>query len=222
MSARAGRLWPAVLCVLGGIALAVGLALAYVTRDDSSPAVALGSVVLGSLLVLSGSTWAVRRERADDDLVRPSGSGWLPPPAWWYPVGAAGLVDLAAGPAVSGWIGLGGAILVAAAMVGAGHALVAPASGPDRTVVRAARRLRAVAAPAHAGPAGGLVGALEPVGRSGVRVVAVGPDGRWADVMLGTADRARAAADLAGVELHEQTDPAFSRRFSRRPPSGPG
>jgi len=222
VSARAGRLWPAVLCALGGITLAVGLALAYLTREDPSPAVALGSVLLGSLLVLAGSVWAVRRERADDDLVRPDGSGRLPAPAWWYPVGAAGSVDLAAGPAVSGWIGLGGAVLVAAAAVGAGRALIAPATGPDRTVVRAARRLRAVAGPAHTEPAGGLVGALEPVGRSGVRLVAVGPDGRWADVMLGTADRARATAELAGVELHEQTDPAFSRRFSPRRPSGPG
>lgn len=217
MPARDGRAWPVALCALGGLALVVGLGLAYVTRDNPTPVVALVSLLVGTLLVLAGAASAVRRERADDDLVRHDGAGRLPPPAWWYPVGGAGAVDLAAGPAVSGWLGLVGAVLAAAAAVGAGQALLDPAPGPGRTVVRAARRLRAVAARGEPG----LVGALEPVGRSGVRVVAVGPDGRWADVMLGTAERARAAAELAGVELHEQTDTAFSAGFNRRPPTDP-
>ena len=145
-------------------------------------------------------------------MVLPAGEDQLPPPAWWWPVGLTGVVDLAAGPAASGWLGLVGAVLVAAAMIGAGRALAAPLAGPDRTVVRAARRLGFIATADDEG----LVGALEPVGRSGVRVVAVAADGRWVDVMLGSADRAEAAAALAGVALHDQTDPAFSGAFAIR------
>ena len=211
MSARARRTWPAAVCGLGAFALAIGLAIAYGTRDDGSPVAAVATLVLGNVLVLAGTAWTVRRERAAGDLVLPEGLRWLPAPAWWYPVAATGLVDLAAGPAASGWLGLVGALLIAGATIGAGRALAIPTIGPDRTVVRAARRMRTAA-----GRDTELVGALEPVGRSGVRVVAIGPDGRWVDVMLGTAERAREAAALAGVELLDQTDPGFSRAFGRK------
>jgi len=212
VSARSRRARPAFLCAAGAVALAVGLALAYVTRDDPAPVAALSTLGVGTALVLAGIAWIVGLEGQADRLVLPDGLSRLPPPAWWFPVAATGVVDLAAGPAVSGWIGLVGALLVAVATAGAGHALLTSSTGPGRTVVRAARRLRMVL-PGD----GALVGALEPVGRSGVRVVAVAPDGQWVDVMLGTAERARAAAALGGVELLDQTDPSFSGAFGRGP-----
>lgn len=217
MSVRARLGGAAALGAVGALALGIGLALAYVSRDDPTPVAALVVLMAGNAAVLAGTAWTVRRDRAGIGLVRGElPADGLPPPAWWFPTGATGLVDIAAGPALSGWIGLGGTLLVATATAGAGHALLTTAPEPSRTVVRAARRLRAVVAPAAGVAAAGdaaTVGALEPLGRSGVRVVAVGPDGRWTDVVLGSADRARAAAGLAGVELRERTDPVFSTRL---------
>jgi hypothetical protein len=206
--ARAWVTWPSSLCAVGGLALVVGLVLAYVARDLPSPVAAVVVLAVGNVLVLVGTAATVRRERAPRGLILPAGLHRLPAPAWWFPVGATGLVDLAAGPAVAGWLGLAGVVLVAAAAGGAGRSLLRPDTGPDRAVVRAARRLRTVARPGYAR----LIGALEPIGRSGVRVVSVGPAG-WIDVVLGPADRARAAAALGGLELLDQSDPAFSRAF---------
>jgi hypothetical protein len=201
-----------VVCGVGAVALVVGLGLAYAAREQPSPVAAVVVLALGNVMVLAGTGATVRRERAAGDLALPAEQHRLPTPAWWFPIGAIGLVDLLAGPAVNGWFGLLGVVLVAAAAFGAGWALRTSGAGLDRALVRAARRLRTVAGPGD----GALVGALEPVGRRGVRVVAVG-GGRWIDVMLGTAERARAAASLGGVELVDQTDPAFSHAFADRP-----
>jgi hypothetical protein len=210
VSRRSRRIAAASLGAVGAAALVVGLAIAYVTRDEPSPVLALVLLVVGNVLVLGGTGWAVRLERTPDDLVHPAGSPSLPEPSWWFPVGATGLADLAAAPAVSGWLGIAGALLVGVATAGAGRSLLAASPELDRGAVRAARRLRMVAQPGDVQ----LVGALEPVGRRGVRVVAAGPDGGWSDVMLSTEARARAVAALAGVELADPTDSAFSGAFA--------
>jgi hypothetical protein len=198
------------LGALCGALLLLGLAIAYVTRDDASPVLALSVLLLGNVVLLVATAWAVRQERVAADLVLPEGAIELPDPAWWAPVAATAAVDLAAAPAASGWLGLVGVGLASLGLVAAGRVLLAPRPFPDRTVVRAARRLRTVA-----GIAAPLRGALEPLGRSGVRVVAVGSDGRWTDVVLTTAERARAATALAGMDLLEETEPAFSAAFAR-------
>ncbi len=203
------------LAGVGALALLVGLAVAYVTRPDASPALALSLLVLGNVVTLVATWWAVRQARTAGDLVLPSGPSNLPDPAWWFPVGATAAIDIVAAPAASGWLGLVGVLFVSVALIAAGRTLIAPEPEPDRTVVRAARRLRTVAGADDAR----LIGALEPLGRCGVRAVAIGADGRWIDVVLPTADRAQATADLAGLELLEQTDPAFSAAFARGAPN---
>lgn len=211
MSPGSGRAWPAALSGAGALALAIGVGLAYSARDEPSPVAALITLAIGNSLVSAGSAWMVRRERAADGLVVP-GERRLPTPAWWHPVGLTGLVDVASAPAVSGWLGLVGVLLVSASAIAAGESLLRPSAADlDRAVVRAARKLRTVATPG-AEPA---IGALEPVGRSGVRVVAVGRDGQWADVVLSDGERARSAVVLAGLDLRDQTDPSFAAAFAR-------
>jgi hypothetical protein len=208
VSPRSPRAWPVALSGAGALALAIGVVLAFATREEAAPVPALITLAVGNALVVAGSGWMVRHERAADGLVVP-GERQLPTPAWWHPIGLTGLVDIAAAPAVSGWLGLFGLLLVSASAVAAGEVLLRPpAADLDRGVVRAARKLRTVAV--DAGPA---VGALEPVGRSGVRVVAIGPDGQWADVVLSGVERAQSAAALAGLELRDQTDPSFGGAF---------
>lgn len=202
---------PTTVVAVGFAGLGCGLGLAFLTREERSPVVALILLLAGTALVLAGTAWLVRAETRPRGLVIEPGTR-LPRPAWWLPVTAVGVIDLTAGAAVSGWVGLVGAILVVDGVVEGGRALLAPPPEIDRGVVRAARRLRAAGG---AGPP--LIGALEPTGRSGVRVVVVDADGSWVDVVLANAERANVAADLAGVELRDQANPSFSSAFALGP-----
>ncbi|ONK15179.1 hypothetical protein [Streptomyces sp. MP131-18] len=89
-----------------------------------------------------------------------------------------------------------------------------PGTRPDeRAVARLTRRIRAFAT-AHGGDAEGQISYL---GIRGHRLVLVGADGGWGDVVA--ADRAvlAAAADQAGVALRETLDGELAARLRTGP-----
>ncbi|WP_308294261.1 hypothetical protein [Streptomyces sp. ST2-7A] len=96
----------------------------------------------------------------------------------------------------------------------------APAAGDaggkataDRGTTRLAGRIRAFAAE-HGGSADASIAHL---GVSGYRLVLVGADGAWGDVVTDERERALAAAALAGVTVHE----AFDGEMASRVRTGP-
>lgn len=173
--------------------LLLGLVLAYAQRNEQSPALALVVLVAASLLALAAAAWGVAASRPPRGLRLPEGAeGAWPDSPWWWLTGATGAVDLLAGPLVSGWLGVVGILLVAAALLGLGLDLRSPETLPDRAVVRAARRLRRTTA---------TQAAVAPVGALGVRVTAFDAPGRLVDVVVRDVERAELAVAVAGLEL---------------------
>lgn len=90
-----------------------------------------------------------------------------------------------------------------------------PVLGPrdQRRAARLARNLRRFAA-AHGGSADGVV---EYVGRLATRVVVVGADGAWGDQVARTPEIARAAAEQAGLTLHDEFDGELGAKIRTGP-----
>lgn len=85
-----------------------------------------------------------------------------------------------------------------------------PGMTDDKQAARLAHRMRAFAR-AHGGSAEGQVSHL---GRSGARIVLVGADGAWGDLISpGGEEPARRAAGEAGVPLRGKTDPEPAGRM---------
>ncbi|MEU7198889.1 hypothetical protein [Streptomyces sp. NPDC045470] len=72
----------------------------------------------------------------------------------------------------------------------------------ERRTARLAKEIAAFAA-SHGGSADGQ---LAHIARGSVRIALVGADGQWGNLVAGTQDVARAAAERAGVTLHEEFD----------------
>lgn len=181
------------LAAVTSILLLLGLVLAYGQRNEQSPTLALVVLVAASLLALAAAAWGVAASRPPRGLRPRAGAeaAW-PVFPWWWLTGATGMVDLLAGPLVSGWLGVLGILLVAAALLGLGLDLRRPETLPDRAVVRAARRLRRTSA---------TQAAVAPVGALGVRVTAFDARGRLVDVVVRDTERAELAVAVAGLEL---------------------
>src|SRR4051794_19882260 len=100
-----------------GLIATAGLVVSYVQRNDLEPWAAIVLLLVTTLIGIGATAWYVGEERRDEDLVL-AAKGALPMPAWWWAVGAIGLVDVIGGAAVSGWVAVLGFVLVGLALLG--------------------------------------------------------------------------------------------------------
>jgi hypothetical protein len=226
--------WGLATAVLGLFAASLlisGVVVAYITRDQPRPlaaALLLGAGSACGLLAIAAAVWIARSGPAPpgaiaaqgvplgDDYDSPPGRRAMPAPAWWAPLLAIGSADLAGGPAVSGWFGLAGVLILGVSTIAAGRWLAAPARDFDRSTFRAALRLAELAEQSGRQ----LVGTVEPIGRGAARVIAVAADGSWRDAVLASPIRARLAAELAGVRLVDPDNGSWSAAGLRSPLAG--
>ncbi|MFE3829464.1 hypothetical protein [Streptomyces sp. NPDC059092] len=82
----------------------------------------------------------------------------------------------------------------------------------ERRAARLAKRIGA-----FAGQHGGAEGQLAYMGQAGTRIVLVGEDGAWGDLVAPTHAVASAAAERAGLTLHESFDGAFAAKVRTGP-----
>ncbi|MFD9727600.1 hypothetical protein [Streptomyces sp. NPDC059072] len=82
----------------------------------------------------------------------------------------------------------------------------------DRKAARLAKQIAAFAKE-H----GGAEGQLAHIGQAGTRIVLVGTDGGWGDLVAPTFAVARLAAEKAGLTLHEEFDGEFAARVKTGP-----
>ncbi|MFF3455984.1 hypothetical protein ACFYXH_17030 [Streptomyces sp. NPDC002730] len=64
---------------------------------------------------------------------------------------------------------------------------------------------------------GGAEGQLEYIGQAGTRIVLVGEDGAWGDLVAPSHPIAQAAAEKAGITLHESFDGEFAAKVRTGP-----
>ncbi|WP_030720373.1 hypothetical protein [Streptomyces sp. NRRL S-237] len=64
---------------------------------------------------------------------------------------------------------------------------------------------------------GGVEGQLAHIGQAGTRIVLVGTDGGWGDLVAPTFAVARLAAQKAGLTLHDEFDGEFAARVRTGP-----
>jgi hypothetical protein len=191
------------LALAASALLVAGLLWAYVDRDAES---ASGPVVLLLLGVLAGlaaaAAWVVL-ERRPAGLVVPEGPA-LPSPWWWGPVGAIGAVAAIGGAVVSVAVLVIGVVLLVAAVVGFVREVQASEALLDRRAVRAARAIRSFAVQHAAGGEVSAEGTVAHIGRGATKVSVVGADGHWGDQVVAGYERARLAASMAGMTVHDE------------------
>ena len=83
----------------------------------------------------------------------------------------------------------------------------------ERRVARLARQITAFAR-AHGGSADGQIAYL---GEIGSRIVLVGADGAWGDLVAPSHDVARRAAERAGVGIHDAFDGEMAAKLRTGP-----
>lgn len=64
---------------------------------------------------------------------------------------------------------------------------------------------------------GGAEGHLAHMGQAGTRIVLVGSDGEWGDLVAPAYDTAQLAAEKAGLTVHEEFDGEFAARVRTGP-----
>jgi hypothetical protein len=213
------RLVP-LLAVLGGLLFAGAVGWGYAVRGHGTHAGVSVLLVLAALACLGATALFVVAERRPDGLVVPAewqdathGGRRLPDPAWWAPVGLTGLALVAGGALASPVLGIVGVALVAVGIIGLGLALRREDPLLDRRSVVAARRISDFGRRHAVDGDARVEGALEHVGRGVTRVVLVGRDGAFGDVVVGSPERAALVAELAGVELHEPQERALGAQI---------
>ncbi|MFJ2115223.1 MULTISPECIES: hypothetical protein [unclassified Streptomyces] len=82
----------------------------------------------------------------------------------------------------------------------------------ERRAARLAKQIKA-----FAGRHGGAEGQLAHIGRAGTRIVLVGEDGEWGDLVAPTYAVALGAAEKAGLALHESFDGEFAAKVRTGP-----
>ncbi|MDQ0944327.1 hypothetical protein [Streptomyces sp. V1I1] len=82
----------------------------------------------------------------------------------------------------------------------------------ERKAAKLAKQIGAFAK-AH----GGAEGQLAYLGQMGTRIVLVGEDGTWGDLVAPSHDIAQAAAEKAGITLHESFDGEFAAKVRTGP-----
>lgn len=197
------------LAVVGALLLVVGIVWAYGERHDPPSAVAGTILGLGTLLCLTSLAGAVLVERRPDGLQVPAATS-LPAPHWAGPAALVGLCDLTGGAYASRPLAVLGAALIVMDLGWAGLSRQRPRPQVDRGTVVAARRLRTFAAE-HSGAGGGaeVQVAAEHLGRGLVRLVVVGADGAFGDVVVRGVERGETALALSGLPRVAPDDRAF-------------
>jgi len=180
--------------VLGFVGLLLSSLRAWrLGEDDPAAGVLTVAVVSLALVVADAAAW-VAMERAPRGLsVAPGGPG-LPWPAWWAPVGAAGLLAALVGLLTGAiWLVVLGGLVTLAGAAGLGRASRTK-NAVSRRAVRAARSLlRLVGDQADSATAEVL-----PMGRDQRRLVVTRPDAPVVDLVL---PEARQVAMLAGLSV---------------------
>jgi hypothetical protein len=89
----------------------------------------------------------------------------------------------------------------------------------EKQAARAARRAGKLAKQigAFSKAHGGAEGQLAYIGQMGTRIVLVGEDGDWGDLVAPSHDIAKAAAEKAGITLHESFDGEFAAKVRTGP-----
>ncbi|MFJ4520479.1 hypothetical protein ACIP4Y_05915 [Streptomyces sp. NPDC088810] len=82
----------------------------------------------------------------------------------------------------------------------------------ERKVSRLAHRISAFAK-AH----GGAEGQVAHIGERGARIVLVGEDGGWGDLVAPSTEIARQAVEKAGITVHESFDGEFAAKVQTGP-----
>jgi hypothetical protein len=82
----------------------------------------------------------------------------------------------------------------------------------ERTASKLARRIQTFSKE-H----GGAEGQLAYIGQMGTRIVLVGEDGGWGDLVAPSHDVAKSAAEKAGLTLHESFDGDFAAKVRTGP-----
>ncbi|MFD0153672.1 hypothetical protein ACWGQ4_08905 [Streptomyces sp. NPDC055721] len=82
----------------------------------------------------------------------------------------------------------------------------------ERRAARLAKQIKAFSAE-H----GGAEGQLAHIGQAGTRIVLVGTDGGWGDLVAPTYPIAQQAAEKAGLTLHDEFDGEFAARVVTGP-----
>lgn len=88
---------------------------------------------------------------------------------------------------------------------------------PDHRAERKAARLAKQIGAFARSHGGSAEAQLAYVGQAGTRIVLVGQDGHWGDLMAPTHDIARLAVERAGVTLHESFDGDLAARVRTGP-----
>ncbi|MFD7091317.1 MULTISPECIES: hypothetical protein [unclassified Streptomyces] len=92
------------------------------------------------------------------------------------------------------------------------RALARRAARDERRAARLAKRIGA-----FAGRHGGAEGQLAYLGQAGTRIVLVGEDGGWGDLVAPSHAIASSAAEKAGLTLHESFDGEFAAKVRTGP-----
>ncbi|MBB4980180.1 MULTISPECIES: hypothetical protein [Streptomyces] len=82
----------------------------------------------------------------------------------------------------------------------------------ERRAARLAKEIKAFSK-AH----GGAEGHLAHIGQAGTRIVLVGTDGGWGDLVAKSYGIAQQAAEKAGLTLHEEFDGEFAAKVATGP-----
>lgn len=173
----------------------------------SGPGVAVTTLVCVGAVLVAADAFLVRAEGwLDDDLALPPGAP-PPTPAWWPGPLMGGLLGAVAGVLAGSVVALSvGTVLGAVGLAGVRVSRHRRGTATDPATVRAARRVRAFAAEHGAGRGQEVDGYLVGLGDRWARLVVVGPDGAWGDVVVPAGDGARATSALARVRLVEPDD----------------
>ncbi|MFI0978957.1 hypothetical protein ACH4SP_18385 [Streptomyces sp. NPDC021093] len=87
-----------------------------------------------------------------------------------------------------------------------------PSKPAERRTAKLAKQIGA-----FAGKHGGAEGQLAYIGQRGTRIVLVGDDGAWGDLVAPTYDVAKAATEKAGITVHEDFDGDFAAKVETGP-----
>ncbi len=88
----------------------------------------------------------------------------------------------------------------------------APQHTPDARAERRAHRLAQQIGAFARGHGGSAEGQIAYIGETGTRIVLVGENGEWGDLVAPSYDIAQRAVELSGITLHENFDGEFAAK----------
>ncbi len=204
---------PVVLAVVGALLLAASVVTGYRARAEATDAATTWLGVAGTLLCLASAYLALREERHPRGLQLPPEphphAAHLPDYDWWAPVTFTALAAVVAGWLASPWLAVAGALLLLAAAVGMVWMARTKHGVLDRRCVLGARRMVDFGSRHAVGADSSVQAAVEHVTHGRWRVVLVGADGAWGDVMARSQERAEMMMHLARAHPRDPRDRAL-------------